>query len=374
MSTASAPALESHAHAHLRAVAPAPRPAAAVVELATSSEAWDAYVEGHPLATVYHRFAWKTVAEKAYGMRAPFLVARDAHGEGIRKGLRGVLPLIRIPRPFSPYLTTGLFGAYGPLLADDEAAARALLEAAIRRVDAGEARFLHLKLLGTAPPRQGLTVHDIWTTAQLDLSADEDADWRRLPSPMRTKIRQGQRAGLVPELGPQGLDAFYDILSENMRRKGAPIYGKAFMRVLLESLGPRADVLLLRHEGRPVSGALLAWFNGTMVVPFVSSLPSSFPLRPNNFLYWEIARRARHLGLRVLDFGSSLLGSTGLEFKLSWRPQVVPVRSHVYSSSGSAPVLAPADSALARGAVKVWSLFPAPVAQALGPTVCRWIA
>jgi FemAB-related protein (PEP-CTERM system-associated) len=340
------------------------------VDLADSQAAWDAYVSRCPNATLYHLFAWKTVAETAYRMRAPFLVARDAPG----KAIRGVLPLVRVPRPFAPYFTSGLFGSYGPLLADEARHGRALLAAASRRVDDGEASFLHLKLLGSAPTHPGLERHDVWVTAQLDLGPDPEALWKRLRSPMRNKIRHAQHAGLVAEHGPQGLDDFYDVLSENMHRKGAPIYGRRFMRVLVDALGPRANVVVLKHEGRVVSGALIAWFNGTMVVPFSSSRPSTFQLRPNYLLFWEIARHALDLGLHTLDFGSSLRDSTGLEFKQSWKPRVEPIGSYVYARRTPAPALVPADSAIARNAVKVWSHLPARLAQALGPTVSRWIA
>jgi FemAB-related protein (PEP-CTERM system-associated) len=345
--------------------APAP-----LVELADSAAAWDAYVSKQSGATLYHLFAWKRVAEEAYRMRAPFLVARDGPGQPIR----GVLPLVRVPRPFSPYLTSGLFGSYGPLLADEERHARALLDGAVGRVDSGEASFLHLKLLGSAPHDARLKRHDVWVTAQLDLGRSSDELWNKLRSPMRTKIRQAQRSGLVADRGLDGLDAFYDVLSENMRRKGAPIYGLKFMQVLLDALGPRADVILLRHEGRVVSGALTAWFNDTMLVPFVSSRPAAFRLRPNNLLYWEIARRAIDLGLHTLDFGSSLRASTGLEFKESWKPRIEPIGSYVHAARGNAPALVPVESAVARNAVKVWSHLPSRLASALGPVVCRWIA
>ena len=349
---------------------PAHGRSAPLVEVAYSAGEWDAYVSRQPGATLYHLFAWKTVAERAYRMRAPFLVARDSPGQPIR----GVLPLVYVPRPFAPYLTSGLFGSYGRLLADEDRYARALIADATRRIDDGEAHFLHLKLLGLAPECAGLQRDDLWVTAQLDLGRDSDALWKKLRSPMRTKIRLAQRSGLIAEHGHHGLDAFYDVLFENMQRKGAPIYGRRFLRVVIQALGPRADVVLLRHEGRVVSGALIAWFNGAMLVPFVSSRPSAFPLRPNNFLYWEIARRALDLGLHTLDFGSSLRASSGLEFKESWKPRIEPIGSYVYATGTKAPALTPADNALARNAVKVWSHLPSRLTRALGPIVCRWIA
>src|ERR1700730_5417405 len=80
---------------------------AVYVSAMEEGRAWDAYVARRPEATLYHLFGWKTVAEEAYGLRTPFLVARDGSGGAIR----GILPLIRVPRPFTQYLTTGLFGA-----------------------------------------------------------------------------------------------------------------------------------------------------------------------------------------------------------------------------------------------------------------------
>jgi lipid II:glycine glycyltransferase (peptidoglycan interpeptide bridge formation enzyme) len=241
-------------------------------------------------------------------------------------------------------------------------------------VDRGHASFLHLKLLGDAPEHTALERRDVWVTALLSLGDDPDALWKRLRSPMRTKVRQAQRAGLVVDYGRQWTDDFYDVLSENMLRKGSPIYGRRFMRELLDALGDRADVVVLRQGDRVVTGALIAWFNGTMLVPFVSSRPSSFHLRPNNLLYWELARRALSLGLSTLDFGSSMRDSSGLRFKESWCPRIEPIGSYVYARRGPAPELAPVDGALARNVVKVWSHLPANVAETLGPVICRWIA
>jgi CelD/BcsL family acetyltransferase involved in cellulose biosynthesis len=146
------------------------------------------------------------------------------------------------------------------------------------------------------------------------------------------------------------------------------------MRALLEALGPRGEVAVVRQGRRIVTGALLAAFNGTLLVPFVSSRPSAFQLRPNNLLYWELARQAIRLGLHTLDFGTSMRDSTGLQFKQSWKPHIEPVGSYVYAARGEAPDLAPVDSALTRNVVKMWSKLPPGLAEALGPMVCRWIA
>jgi FemAB-related protein (PEP-CTERM system-associated) len=332
--------------------------------------AWDAYVAQQPDATLYHLHAWREVAERAYGIATTFLVARDGAGGPIR----GVLPLFRIPRPTSPYLTTGLFGAYGRVLADDDAYARALLTAATQRIDLGDAAYVHLKALGGVPPQLPLERQDMWVTVKRDLEASDDALFRSLSSSMRAKIRHAQRAGLTFHRGKADLDAFYEVLAANMRRKGAPIYGKRFFEVLLESLGDSAEVVTLRHEGRVVSGAIVAWTHGTAYVPFVSSLPSAFPQRANNLLYWEIMRMVRRLGVRTLDFGTSLRESPALQFKTSWGASLEPVGSYVYARPGAEPVLVPKGSIVARAVVRLLGWLPRSIYEAIGPVICRWIA
>jgi hypothetical protein len=272
------------------------------------------------------------------------------------------------------YLTTGLFGAYGALLADEERHARALVREATRRVDAGEGRYLHLKLLGDAPPGLGLQRQDIWVTSRVDLGDSDDAAWGSLPRKQRWAVRHAERAGLERSYGPADFDAFYQVLFENMHRKGAPIYGEHFFRIALRALAPRADVLTLRRGDRTASGAFVAAFNGTLYVPFASSRPEFFRQRVNHLLFWEIMRRGRELGCRTLDFGSSLRDSTTFDFKSEWRPQVEAIHSDVYASRGPKPTLDPRDSRVAAVVVGAWARLPARAAMALGPALCRWIA
>lgn len=341
------------------------------VELATAHDAsaWDAYVDGRSGATVHHRFAWKLVAERAYRLKAPFVIARDVESGAIR----GVLPLIRVPRPFASYLATGLFGAYGRLLADDEACGRALVAHAVERVASGEASHLHLKLIGDAPRGLPLEHRDIWVTAKLDLDPDPDALWRRVPRKIRSGTRRAREAGLELARGPGELDGFYEVLFENMRRKGAPGYGRRFFASALALLAPHAQVLTLRHRGRAVSGAFLAWSGGTLYVPFASSLVDYFKLGVNNLLYTELVAMAYACGCHTIDFGSSIRGSSGLEFKLHWRPYLEPITSYVYAARGQ-PKLDPRESAIAKVVVAGWKRLPRGAARVLGPQLCRWIA
>ena len=335
----------------------------------SEASAWDAYVDTHPRANCYHLRAWKTAAEAAYGIEAPFLVARESGGGPVR----GALPLFVVRAgPGSAYLTTGLFGAYGPVLAEDDATGEALVAAAVDRARAANARYVVLKGLGEEPRARGFEPLDRWVVARLPLDPDPDLVWRKFRDKMRNAVRKGQRSGLEVRAGE--LDGFYDVLAENMHRKGAPIYGRALFRELTRALGDRAEVVTLAEGERTVSGALVIRFRGVATVPFASSRPSSFHLNPNNLLYWEIISRSCRAGLHTLDFGRSLRESSTLSFKLGWGARTEAQPMYVRTVRGAPPrfdVTAPAVRLL----VRLWQSLPRSFADALGPQVCRrWLA
>src|SRR3569833_2482842 len=89
---------------------------------------WEAYVNAHPDATFFHRAGWIRVIEAVFGHRTHFMLA-------LRVGeIVGVLPLAEIrSRLFGHSLGSLPFCAYGGILADHDAAWRALDEAAQAR-------------------------------------------------------------------------------------------------------------------------------------------------------------------------------------------------------------------------------------------------
>jgi FemAB-related protein (PEP-CTERM system-associated) len=327
---------------------------------------WDDYVEAHSSATCYHLRAWNLVAERAYRLHAPLLVARAAIGGPIR----GVLPLFVVRNARGGYTTNGLFGAYGAILADSLAAGNALLTEATRITRKEGCRYLMLKSLGEEPLATDLDRRDLCVIAKLPLDPSPDVMWRGFRDKMRNCIRKAQKSDLDVRAGPDQLSGYYDVLAENMHRKGTPIYGKAIMRQLLETLGDRAEIVTLWRDGAVVSGALVIYHKQTVYVPFASSRPAAFKWNPNNLLYWEIIKRACARGMTVLDFGRSPQNSSALAFKLGWGAAVTAQPFYVYTARGTPPKL----DIEARGVkrmIRLWQRLPRWMADAAGPAVCR---
>lgn len=329
---------------------------------------WDAYVARCPRATCYHLSAWTEIVKRAYHVRAFRVVSREAPGAPVR----GVVPLVVVPRPFGRYVTTGAFGSYGPMLADGDEAAAELFEAAKAITDRVRARYLHVKSLGDEPPPPGFERQDVWVTARLALDRGAEGVWAGLRKGVRAAVRQAGKNGFELRRGKAELEGFYDVLADNMHRKGSPIYGLSFIRGMVEAFGDRAEVFTLHEGGRAVSGAVSIEHGGVLYVPFASSRAAVFHKRPNNLLYWTMIDHACTLGLGTFDFGTSMRDTSALAFKRHWGASVEPVASYVYTREVERPDLGPSSPAVQRG-VSMWKRLPRDVADALGPSICRFM-
>lgn len=337
-----------------------------IVETLTAKDhaAWDAYVGAHPLGNAYHLRAWGTVAQRAYGHRAPYLVARE-HAGG---PLQGVLPLLVIASPVSRYLTTAMFGGYGAILASTPRARRALVDGALDLARRERAGHLTIKAIHEPSCPVGFEQRDQGSVATLSLKGGPDALWKRFRNKTRNAVRKAEKSGLELREGLAELPHFYDVLAQNYHRKGTPIYGARVMEELCAALPDTTEVVTLRKDGRAISGALVLFHADTVYVPFCSSRAEHFSLNPNNLIYWEIMQRAARRGMKTLDFGRSPRGSSALAFKLGWGAVETPEPHFVYALGGSSPGV-DAEDPWARRAIELWQRLPRPIADRLGPWV-----
>src|SRR6185295_191180 len=137
------------------------------------------------------------------------------------------------------------------------------------------ARYLSVKALGDEPAATGLDRRDQFVIAKMDLDADPDVMWKGFRDKIRNMVRKAQKSDFEVRTGPEQLAGYYDVLAENMHRKGTPIYGLGFMRELMATVGAGCEVITLWREGRAVSGALVIFHKDTVYVPFASSRPSA---------------------------------------------------------------------------------------------------
>jgi serine/alanine adding enzyme len=329
--------------------------------------AWDAYVESRPAATGYHRWAWRHVFEEAFGHEAVYLAARD------ESGLRGILPLVKFRSLlFGRFLVSLPFVNYGGVVADDEEAARALVDAAVSEARAHRATHIELRHMSRRFPALAVKQHKV--QMRLPLPASDEAAWKALDNKVRNQVRKAEKSGLTTEAGGAGLVAdFYSVFARNMRDLGTPVYTRRLFEAVLHHFPADASLHVVRLEGEPVAAGVLVGYRGIVENIWASSLREHRALCPNMLLYWAMLRDAIAAGREVFDFGRSTPDEGTYKFKVQWGARPEPVSWEYWLADGaSLPDQSPGSGRFA-AAVRAWTRLPLWLANTLGPPIVRGI-
>lgn len=243
---------------------------------------WDAYVEAHPQASLYHLYRWRTVVETSFDHDSFYLAAKNANGE-----VCGVLPLIRLrSRLFGDFAISMPFFNYGGPLADNARITQQLLDEAgniARRF-----QLAHLEIRATHPldtwPARTDKVSMIKQLPATIEQLDED-----IGTKIRAQIKRARQENVEVRVGHMDLlDDFYRVFAINMRDLGTPVYGKNFFRNILSIFPEQSYIVSIRLRGKPVAAAFLLGFRDMLEIPWASTLRSANALNMNMLLYREI--------------------------------------------------------------------------------------
>jgi len=328
---------------------------------------WDAFVQGHSSATVYHLWPWRRVFEEVFGHRTVYLIARRG---GV---VAGILPLVRFDTwLFGRFMVSLPFVNYGGVVASDDVVARALLDAA--RAQAQHARARHVELRDVRRRFPELPARSHKVAMLLRLRSSEAEQWDGLDRKVRNQVRKAERSGLVASIGGRELvPDFYDVFAENMRDLGTPVYSRRLFEAVIDALPTVARVLVVRHGGRSVAGGIAISWRGRIEVPWASSLGTYRVMCPNNLLYWTAIRHAIESGCDTLDFGRSTPDSGTFHFKRQWGAEALPLFwEYVLMDGATLPDQSPSNPKF-HMAVEAWKRLPLAATNVLGPHIVRAI-
>lgn len=328
------------------------------------ARAWDAFVTARQPGCSYHLWAWRQVFVTAFGHECVYLVARE--GDVIA----GTLPLVFIrSRVFGRSLTSLPFLNYGGVLATTEAVARVLLEAA--RAESARLRCRHVELRHVSRRFPDVPCRQHKVTMLLDLAPGL---WERLDRKVRNQVRKAEKSALtVARGGPELLDEFYAVFTRNMRDLGTPVYGRGVFEAVLAAFPERASLVVVRSGAAPVAAALTYRSEGTVEVPWASSIREFNSMCPNHLLYWHILEHAIANGATRMDFGRSTPGEGTFKFKEQWGAQPVPLHWEYLLPEGALPPDQSPANPKFRLAIAMWQRLPLPVANLLGPRIVKGI-
>jgi FemAB-related protein (PEP-CTERM system-associated) len=326
--------------------------------------AWDDFVRSVPDASGYLAWSWRQVFDRAFGHECVYLIARrggDVHG---------VLPLVHIKSAlFGRTLTSLPFLNYGGVLASDEEAGKALVEAAAGQARLRRCRHVELRHVARQFPTLPCRQHKV--TMLLRLAGVE---WSSLDKKVRNQIRKAEKSELVAESGGvELLDDFYTVFARNMRDLGTPVYARAFFREVLETFPSQARLHVARLGTIPVAAGLTVRSRDRLEIPWASSVRDYNSLCPNHLLYWTVIQYAIAAGCDVFDFGRSTPDEGTFKFKEQWGAAPVALHwEYILSGANSIPNTSPSNPKYALF-INAWQRLPVGVATRLGPHIVRSI-
>jgi len=347
-------------------------PAEAVLPLHIRADADDAaiaaFVRAHPDGTPFHLPAWLDAIEAGTGQRAHMLVAERAGR------IEGVLPLTAIRSMlFGKAMVSSGFAVGGGVLASDAAVADALLEAGWVLAETLGCPSLELRG-GTSPSGAGWQ-HKTDSHAGFvrPLAADDDAELKAVPRKQRAEVRKALAADLTVETGtaPADRTAHYAVYAESVRNLGTPVFPKRLFAAVLDRFGEDADILTVRHGGKPIASVLSLYHNGTVMPYWGGGTLEARTMRANELMYFALMRHARGRGCTGFDFGRSKFGTGAFAYKKNWGFEPQPLAYAVRTADGAEAREVNPLSPKYRAQIAVWRKLPLWLANRLGPPLAR---
>ena len=328
-------------------------------------ERWDAFVESAADGTFFHLAGWQDVLERAFGHRTYFLLAEE---DG---AVCGVLPLARVKSwLFGDALSSLPFCVYGGPVARDATARNALVSRACEIAD--ELGVDHLEFRSREPCRPDWPAKDLYVTFRRAISDSDDDNMKAIPRKQRAMVRKGIKAGLT-SVRDDDVASLYQCYSESVRNLGTPVFSARYLEILAEVFGERVEITRVLNGDVAAAAVLSFRFRDEILPYYGGGGVHARGLAANDFLYWEVMRRAAAEGIKVFDYGRSKRDTGSYRFKKHWGFEPEPLHYEYYLVRSKAmPNLSPTNPKY-RLFIAVWKRLPLFLSRMLGPRLARYL-
>lgn len=119
----------------------------------------------------------------------------------------------------------------------------------------------------------------------------------------------------------EGLNAFYDMFCVTRKKHGLPPQPFSFFRNIFDLIIQPGigDIILAKHGGKYIAGAIYFKFGKKILYKFGASYPEHNDLRGNNAVMWFAIQKYLSERYNEFDFGRTELNHDSLRrYKLSW--------------------------------------------------------
>ena len=328
-----------------------------------SIKQWDEYVENSSSATFFHQAGWKEVIEKAFGHQAYFFYL-EQEGKVI-----GILPLVHVKSLlFGNSLSSCAFCVYGGIVADNKDAYAELDKKACELAEELGVDYLEMRNRTQVTPER--PYKELYVTFRKELEADEEKNMLAIPRKQRAMIRKGIKAGLSSEID-EGIERFYQAYSESVRNLGTPVFSKKYFQILKQVFKQQCEIVTIVDKNTQLIGSVMNFYFKDEVLPYYGGgTVHARAVQGNDFMYWEVMRRAVEKGIKIFDYGRSKEGTGSYRFKKHWGFEPKPLYYEFQLIKAEAiPDINPLNPKY-QIFIAAWKRLPLSVSQIVGP----WLA
>ncbi len=333
-----------------------------------SEAAWDAFVRAQPDGSFFHLAGWRRVIERAFGHKTHYVMA-ETDGS-----ITGVLPLARVKTMlFGDSLISVPFCVYGgPLAATAEAAEtlQAHAFALMRQLAVPVMEFRFRQPPPWIDAADWSVRSDLYVTFRKAIGSDDDANLKAIPRKQRAMVRKGIDRGLTSKVSTDTAQ-LHAIYAESVRNLGTPVFPHKLFAVLADVFRQDCDIVTIFDGDEAIASVMNFYFRDEVLPYYGGGRRIARDRYANDFMYWEVMRRAAARGCRVFDFGRSKQGTGAFAFKKNWGFTPEPLHYHYCLAAGAAvPDINPLNPKY-RMFIAAWKRLPLPLANILGPPIVR---
>ncbi len=324
---------------------------------------WDAFVQTCRAATFFHRSGWNEVIERAFGHRTRCLYAES---NGV---IEGVLPLAEVKSLlFGHSLSSLPFCVYGGVAATTERARNALDAAAVSLAESLGVDYLEYRTIEGHRP--DWPTKDLYFTFRKSIDADPEKNLNAIPRKQRAMVRKGIKAGLHADIDDD-TTRFFAAYSESVHRLGTPVFSPRYFDILREVFAKDSEIVTITREGAVVASVLSFFFRDEVLPYYGGGTRLARDVAGNDFMYWEVMRRACERGIRVFDYGRSKQGTGAFDFKRNWGFEPQPLQyQYKLVTAKHVPDHNPLNPKY-RMFIAAWQKLPLSLANWIGPHVVK---
>ena len=331
-------------------------------------EAWTAFCDSREEAVLFHDWRWSAAVCDAFRFDDCSLIARRG-GEIV-----GVLPLVFVKSAlFGKSLVSTAFSVGGGVLASDDEAARALVEAARdcakrQNFETFELRSDHVAL-GDWKAKS-----DAHLYFSKPISGDPEKALAAIPRKRRAEVRKGLASvdeGLLTVTHQASLDDFYRLYAQSLKSLGTPVFSKRFIEALKRNFADDMIFSAVEVDGAPVFSLCTFLFRDRIMPYYAGVTPAAREWKAADLCYYRILVDLARVDEPHFDFGRSKVGSAHAAYKASWGFEGAPVTYRFALADNADLPEVNAANPKYKALSAVWTRLPQWVANAAGPFIAR---